>query len=260
MPSPFPGMNPYLEHEDAWHNFHVMFPTAVIAQLNPRVGPDYYLKADEHVYIHELPEGERKVLGRPDVFVGGNPSGKAGPQPATGVAIAAQPQELRLPAVDVERVPFVEIRDRRDRRLVTVIELLSPSNKRATGDRLLYEAKRAAVLSSPVHLVEIDLLRGGKRLSPAESGSGDYGILISRAKDRPSVQWYPVRLRERLPEIPVPLEGSSAFVPLDLQAVIHRLYDDGGYERFMYESEPQPPLLPEDAVWAESLIPTGLRR
>src|SRR5436190_22418869 len=166
MPSPFPGMNPYLEHDDAWHNFHMMFPGAVIGQLDPLVGPDYYLKTDENVYIHELPAEMRTLLGRPDVFVGQAAEHLVPQTSGAGMALAAAPQRLRLPVVDVERVPFIEIYDRRNRRLVTVSELLSPSNKKPGGDRLHYESKRATLLASPTHFVEIGLLRGWRRMPP----------------------------------------------------------------------------------------------
>src|SRR5262249_29253752 len=70
MPSPFPGMNPYLEHEDAWHNFHEQFPDAAVAELEPQLGPNYFAKVDEHVYIHEMPEDQRRLWGRADASVG----------------------------------------------------------------------------------------------------------------------------------------------------------------------------------------------
>jgi hypothetical protein len=254
MPSPFPGMNPYLEHEDAWHNFHTMFPTAAVIQLTPLVGTGYYLKTDENVYIHELPEGERRLLGRPDVFVGQRQTGPTAGSLAVGGTLTAAPQRLRLPAVDVERVPFVEIRDRRNHRLVTVIELLSPANKKPGGDRLMYESKRAALLARPTHFVEIDLLRGWRRMPPAEQGAGDYGVLVSRSQDRPAVDWYSIGLREPIPTILIPLEPDTPPVPFDLQAVIHGLYDGCGYDRFMYETEPDPLLKPEDAAWARGVL------
>ncbi|HTK74889.1 MAG TPA: DUF4058 family protein [Gemmataceae bacterium] len=258
MPSPFPGMNPYLEHEDAWHNFHAQFPAHVIEQLNPLVGPQYYLKTDENVYIHELPEGTRSLLGRPDVFVGQEaPNARRGQTSGVSATVAAEC--LQLPHVDVERLPYIEIRDRQGR-LVTIIELLSPSNKKPGGDRLLYESKRATVLAGPVNFVEIDLLRGYRRMPPADGAKGDYGVLVSRAQDRPTAEWYAIRLRDRLPVIPVPLDEGDPPATLDLQAVLNNLYDAGGFEKFLYRSPPQPPLAPEDATWAESLIPPGRHR
>jgi hypothetical protein len=229
-------MNPYLEHEDAWHNFHVAFPSAVIAQLDPLVGPDFFLKIDEHVHLRELPDDGRLRFGRLDARAGQS---------------ASQP---RLPAVDEERIPFLEIRDCRDRRVVTVIELLSPSDKKPGDGWHRYQSERTSLLNTSTHLVEIDLLRGGRRMPPVEPGAEDYCVLVSLAPRRPMMGWYPIRLRERLPVILVPLDPYHFPVPLDLQAVIHRLYDDGGYAKFLYETEPDPPLSPEDAAWAREIL------
>src|SRR5262245_25344463 len=113
MPSPFPGMNPYLEHEDAWHNFHVLFPAAAMADLERVVGSNYFVKADENVYIHELPAEDRRPFGRPDVFVGDAGEAGAVRAAATALATPAGGQVVTLPAVDQEREPFIEIRDRR---------------------------------------------------------------------------------------------------------------------------------------------------
>jgi len=183
MPSPFPGMNPYLEHEDAWHNFHEQFPDRVVEVLEPQVGPNYFLKVDEHVYIHELP------------------------------------------AVDKIGLSYVEIRDRRSRRLVTVIELLSPSNKNPGADREQYEYRRAEILASPAHLVEIDLLRGGQRMPFDEPIECAYCILVSRSQERRKADLWTLGLREVLPVISIPLGGDHPEPKLDLQSVLNHLYD-----------------------------------
>ena len=253
MPSPFPGMNPYLEHADAWHNFHYLFPSAAMADLDQAVGPNYFVKADENVYVHELDADDNRLLGRPDVFVGDAGNGETTSRSAT-LALPAGGQLVSLPTVDKERVPFVEIRDRESRRLVTVIELLSPSNKRATGDRDQYLSKRSDLIASPTHLVEIDLLRGGRRMPMVPAGAGDYGILISRGEDRPNAVWLPVRLREQLPTISIPLGGNDLPVPLDLQSILHRLYDTYGFKKYMYKTPPDPALKQEDAAWARGVL------
>src|SRR5437763_717972 len=124
MPSPFPGMNPYLEQEEVWHDFHERFVPAISDALVPQVRPGYIVKIDEHVYIRELPAEERYFVGRGDVSITRSGSG-AGTATVAGALEA--PAYGRVPvAVDIERYSYLEIRDRRDRELVTVIELLSP--------------------------------------------------------------------------------------------------------------------------------------
>jgi hypothetical protein len=259
MPSPFPGMNPYLEHEDAWHNFHEQFPGAIIDVLEPQVGDRYFLKVDEHVFIHEHSGNGRRLWGKADAFLGRSATPAPEPVPSHGGTLTA-PRQVILPMPERVTESFVEIRDRRTRRLVTIIELLSPSNKRPGDDREQYLNKRAEVLTSQAHFVEIDLLRGWGRMPMAEEVVCDYCVLVSRYPARPRADLWPINLRDPLPTIPIPLLEGDPEPKLDLQAVLHRLYDTKGYAKFMYETEPDPPLAPEDIAWAQSLIPTGVPR
>src|SRR5262249_38575067 len=146
-------------------------------------------------------------------------------------------------------------RDRNSRELITVLELLSPSNKKSGPDREQYLAKRRQLISSPVHLVEIDLLRGGPRLPVEDLPDCDYYALVSRVEERPRVGIWPVRLRDRLPVIPIPLRSPDPDARIDLQEVLHHLYDAAGYEDYIYTGAPQPPLHPQDAAWARELLP-----
>ena len=107
MPSPFPGMNPYLEHDDAWHNFHEQFPGAAVAQLEAQVGPNYFVKVDEHIYIHELPEEQRRWLGRSDVSIGRNPGAET---TSARTATLPAPRQVLLPLIDRVGLSYVEIR------------------------------------------------------------------------------------------------------------------------------------------------------
>jgi len=242
-------MNPYLEHEDAWHNFHEQFPAAAVEMLVPQVGLGYFVKVDEHVYIHEMPEDRRRLWGRADVFLGRTSSQQA---PS---AMLTAPRQVLLPAVEHVGLSYVEIRDPRNRRLVTVIELLSPSNKKFCQEPLQYLNKRAEILASSTHFIEIDLLRGWQRMPLAEEVACDYCVMVSRANQRPRADFWPIALRERLPVVPIPLGEGDPEPQLDLQAILHRLHDSCGYARFIYESEPEPALSSADAAWARSLIP-----
>ena len=254
MPSPFPGMNPYFEQADHWQDFHTEFLTVLRGHLEAQIGPDYIIQLEKHVYIHELPPEPRRLLGRPDLSLirsGASAAGRA------NLGVLEAPAEVQLPAQDfeVERVPFLEIRDRRGRELVTVIELLSPSNKRPGDDRQQYLAKRREVIRSTAHLVEIDLLRGWEPMPAEDRPEGDYSVLVSRAERRPAAEFWPIKLRDRLPAIPIPLRPTDPDRRVDLQEVIHRAYDEAGYRKFIYDGPPEPPLTAEDAEWAAQFLP-----
>jgi hypothetical protein len=152
--------------------------------------------------------------------------------------------------IDIETLSFLEIRDRESRELVTVLELLSPANKYAGPDREQYLAKARLLQRSLVNLVEIDLLRGGQRMPWLDMPPCDYCVVVSRVEQRPKAGFWPIRLRDRLPEIPVPLRPGDSDARLDLQEVLHRIYDAAGYEYHIYSGPPEPLLSGEDANWA----------
>lgn len=254
MPSPFPGMNPYLEQEDAWHDFHERFLPAAAEVIGAQVQPHFIVKIDEHVYVHERPAASRRWLGRADLGI--TPTRTEG-EPAPALGLIEAPVSIKLPAVDIEREAYLEVRDRRSRELVTVVELLSPANKRAGPDREQYLTRRRRVLASPAHLVEIDLLRGGAPMPPEVRPSGAYSALVSRVEDRPAAGLWPIGLRDRLPTIPIPLRPPHPDARLDLQAILHRVYEAAGYHFYIYDNPPSPALAPDDAAWCRSLLPPG---
>jgi hypothetical protein len=164
-----------------------------------------------------------------------------------------------LPAVvEEERLPYLEIIDRASRKVVTVVELLSPSNKQIKSDRDQYRAKVQRILASDVNFVEIDLLRGGPRMPWTHLPACDYYVIISRPEDReqdpPRAGLWPLRLREAIPSIRIPLRPGEEEPSLDIQAIIHHIYDAAGYGLFIYEGNPEPPLSPADAAWAAELL------
>ena len=255
MPSPFPGMDPYLEQGDTWHSFHESFCPAIVEALVPQIRPRYIAKVDEHVYLHELSAEERRFAGRGDVTVARDPRAPAGT--AAGNAVAASAYGSVRLAVDEERLGFVQVLDRQTREVVAVIELLSPSNKDSGRDRSQYLGKRERVLESDAHLIEIDLLRGGQRPPIDNRPACSYCVMVSRAEMRPRVELWPFRLRDPLPKIPIPLRGPDPDVVLDLKAVLDRVYDAAGYEDYIYAGSPEPPLSPEDQEWAAGILTTG---
>jgi hypothetical protein len=251
MPSPFPGMNPYFEQADHWPDFHNEFLTWLRRELAPQIAPDYIVQLEKHVYIHDLPPEPRRSLGQPDLSViRAEPPGTGRPN----IGVLEAPAEVHLPLQDVERVAFLEVRDRRGRELVAIVELLSPSNKRPGEDRQQYLAKRREILRSDAHLIEIDLLRGWAPMPADDRPDGDYSVLVSRAGKRPAAAFWPIRLRDRLPTIPIPLRPSDGEGRVDLQEVLHRAFDGPGYENFIYDGVPEPPLTADDAEWAARFL------
>jgi hypothetical protein len=190
-------------------------------------------------------------VGRADVAVGHSGGPEVG-RAAAGVLNA--PAHVRLPVLDIERWNFLEVRDRHSRELVTVIELLSPSNKRSGSNRDQYLARREGLLGSRAHLVEIDLLRGGRPMPSEDRPDCSYSVLVSRVQERPRAAFWPITLRDRLPRIPIPLHPSDGEVPLDLQEILDRVHDASGYEDYIYDGGPEPPLTPEEAAWASPFV------
>jgi hypothetical protein len=111
------------------------------------------------------------------------------------------------------------------------------------------------VRQGPAHLVEIDLLRGGKPLPAADRPDCIYSVLVSRADRRPRADFWPIVLRDPLPTIPVPLRPEDGDARLDLQALPNRIYDESGYEDYLYNHGPDPPPTIGDVTWARSFLP-----
>jgi hypothetical protein len=152
MPSPFPGVNPYVEQDAFWQDFHLAFLPAIRGRLVAQVQPKYIVMLDEHLYVQELPPEPRRLVGRGDVSLAAAPQPRA--EEAAGVGILEAPTQVHIPVQEVRRVPFLEVRDRLGRELITVLELLSPANKRGGADREQYVAKREQLLQSSAHFVE----------------------------------------------------------------------------------------------------------
>lgn len=254
MPSPFPGMDPYIEGQ-GWLGFCTQYIAQLQRILAPLVRPHYLVFIEEYVYLVADPETGRI---RPDALVVERRSSTppTSPGAAGGVAVPEAPVMLRLPQVEVERQVYLEVRRRDTGRVVCVIEVLSPINKARGFGQQEYLAKRAAVLQSSAHLVEIDLLRGGERL-PMEQPlpPATYYVIISHADLRPDCGVWPIRLQDRLPTIPVPLGDDALPVSLDLQAALDTVYDAAVYADMLdYSQGTEPPLSPADAAWAEACV------
>ncbi len=254
MPSPFPGMNPYLEQPAVWQDFHQSLVTHIREALTGQVRPQFSVKIEESVFIHEpTSEERRRRIARPDLTILENPGRgtvAVAEAPVTSVAALI----ASLPDIEIEKHSFIEIRDRHSRDLVTMIEVLSPSNKQYGPDREQYMAKRTLFFHSDVNVVEIDLLRSGPRLPLTGVPECDYCLMVSRPAMRPNVQVWAVSLRDALPTIPIPLRGTVPDATLNLQALLHDVYDAAGYEDYLYDSPPELPLPEAEAAWARQLL------
>src|SRR5205085_2524917 len=161
-------------------------------------------------------------------------------KPSTATASSA-PAIVRLPAVEVRKQRFVQILDKHQRRVVTAIEILSPSNKEAGSDHEQYLIKREQYRAGRVNLVEIDLLRGGHRMPTDEPlPPAEYYALVCRVPNCDRAEVWPISLQNRLPQIAIPLDPKDADATLDLQAVFERTFEDGGWSWELYENEPDP--------------------
>jgi hypothetical protein len=272
-------MDPYLEHHELWPSVHTRLMAALDEELSPRLRPRYYISVEERFYI--AGPADLALAGIADVLVTRGeaarwePSGGNGKQAANGPAGEAARTggesnvlTVELPRADQIRQRFLEIRAVGTHEVITIIEVLSPVNKRAGEGRQQYEAKRLAVTNSLTSLVEIDLLRMGEPLpvlqqgQPVTRGSlAEYRVLISRGVDGPRADLYRLSVRESLPAVPIPLQPGEAEPRVDLQALVTHVYDLGSYDRRIdYRAEPVPPLRPEDAAWADALLRVrGLR-
>ncbi|WP_165075142.1 DUF4058 family protein [Paludisphaera rhizosphaerae] len=254
MPSPFPGMNPYLERDVSWHDFHERFLILGAGIIGAQIRPDYIVRVDDHIFVQETTDESRRSIGRPDLTV--IPTTRQASELPADVAVLEAPTRIRVHPLDVTREVYLNIIDRHSREVVTVVELLSPANKRKSGpDRVQYLAKRDAVIASQANLVEIDLLRGGEPMPDDLRPPCSYSIVVSRPEERLNSGFWPLRLSDPLPVIPIPLRRPRPDASLDLQALLHRVYDEAGYEYYVYDGPPQPPLTSDEAAWAESFLP-----
>lgn len=258
MPSPFPGMDPYLEGE-MWQEFHETLASAIRAQLMPQLAPKYVaLLAKRYVVdrpalgIFDVPP-QRTIY--PDVHVVATPTAPASTQPGRAGTTVAEPA-VELPSLEEVPQLGIEIRDVAQRLLVTMIEILSPVNKRGEAARD-YAQRRFELLRTQTHLLEIDLLRQGLRIPLlGEVPLAPYYIYLSRAERRPFTQVWPISLRAALPTVPVPLLPPDADVALDMQAAVRECFALVGYERLLDYSgpPPSPELSAVDTTWMEEVL------
>ena len=253
MPSPFPGMDPYIE-AGPWSDFHAAAISEMRRVLNRLLPEGYAARVEQRVYVDDEPpiSGARDVA--PDAIIYETPaSGNVTVQSGT---IATLSRTVVWPMPVERRETWLEVRDISHSHIVSLIELLSPSNKRrgSKGHRG-YIRKRRRVLESQTHFIEIDLLRGSGSVWPGPAKpDGDYYAAISRADQRPRVDLYSWFLREPLPSIAIPLKPKTSDVVLNLQDVLNTVYDEGRYGSTLYATPPNPSLSASDEAWVRPLL------
>jgi Protein of unknown function (DUF4058) len=208
MLNPFPGMNPYLEHPELWHQVHNRLIVGIADTIADQIAPKYFVSIEHRIYqiIHTIKER------------------------------------------------YLEVREVATKELITVIEVLSPTNKRSEG-RSLYETKRIKILTSLTNLVEIDLLRSGKPLMVQGAVQSQYRVLVSRSSDRPNADLFAFDLQEEIPDFPVPLRGEMPEPIVSLQTILNETYQRGRLDLLIdYTIDPVPGLKAHDRQWMQEIL------
>jgi hypothetical protein len=252
MPSPFPGMDPYLEHPVLWPDVHNSLIAALRDELASRLRPRYIVAIEERVYLI-TPEGAGWPI-RADIAV--TLASQALPEAGRLAPLAQGARVVEVPLPETLRETYLEVRAAGTGEVITVVEILSPTNKRAGEPRRLYEQKRTLLLGSRTHLVEIDLLRSGEPMPVMGDGrDGHYRILISRWEQRPRALLYVFTVRDPIPTFRLPLLPGDEEPEVDLGRLLQNIYERAAYDlRVRYEEEPVPPLEPPFAEWAAAML------
>ncbi|WP_427160192.1 DUF4058 family protein [Aliinostoc sp. HNIBRCY26] len=261
MPSPFPGMNPYLENRELWPEVHSRLIIAIADEIAPQLRPKYRVAVEKRVY--QMTDENSVLVGIPDVVVSRS---LTNPEPEKSIiAVASPPTKpvtVSVPIPEEVREAYLEVREVGTGEVITVIEVLSPKNKRPGEGRKAYETKRQQILGSSTNLVEIDLLRSGETMPilgvPIPS---HYRILVSRSKSRPQAELYPFDLREQIPSFVLPLRRDDTEPTINLKVLIDGVYDRAGFDLAIdYTQDLVPPLPETDVAWANTLLQQqGLR-
>jgi Protein of unknown function (DUF4058) len=259
MPSPFPGMDPYLEGY-LWPDVHTALANKIRQRLTPLLRPRYIARLDVYLADDPNPEGEIGIL-YPDVEVLQSPSTSViSKGELTNSTITLTPPSLTLPVLQSVQVRLitVEIRDAAQNRLVASIEILSLVNKREPG-LTTYRQKRQRLYQADVHLLEIDLLcRGSRPFAQPRLPVCAYCIALTRAHAK-QIELWPIQLSDPLPIVPVPLSSPDVDVPLDVGEALAAIYEEAAYDLSVdYQTVPPPPVLSEaETQWMSALALGG---
>ena len=222
------------------------------------------LRARVQEYVSIGGDDERDYI--PDIRINRRPGPETAGRPGVGELSAAEPVVLpRYSSPRIQRsVHVLDVSD--GDKLVTVIEVLSPANKVGKDGRRKYRRKQVDFLNAGVSLVEIDLIRAGRHIVavPARqfprSARTRYRVCVVRGWATSRGEVYPIRLRDKLPVVRIPLRKTDPDALLDLQAVIEAAYTNGSYESLDYSDDPEPMFGEKDESWAGELLRAAGKR
>lgn len=260
MTSPFPGMNPYLENPDLWPGVHGRIIVNLADFLSSQLRPQYFVSIEERIYQTTI--DDRILVGIPDVIVQNSKTANLQTQNLVVASPEIKPKKVQVPLLETVKERYLEIKRVDTKAVITVIEILSPKNKRSGEGRNVYENKRQLILASFTHLVEIDLLRFGQpMLVFGDEMQSDYRILVSRSEKRPEADLYDFNLQDVIPTFMLPLSSGDREILVNLQTLLTGIYERGSYDLVIdYHQNPQFPLSAANLVWLDELLKNkGLR-
>lgn len=256
MPSPFPGMDPYLEDEAFWYDFEACFLTYLCDAVSERLPERYFARLRGRPMI--LDESFSRLPAPEESSE--NPGSELEDAPEPVAPVELEPAVLPLAIADETRTNHIEIQLVEDCQVMTVLELLSPP-KKSGGDRHVYLQRRNALLREDINLFELDLLLGGNRLPlAAPLPPGDYYAFLSRANRRPNCEVFAWPIRRPLPALPIPLKAPDPDVVIPFAELFQTAYNRGRYERALAYNRPPPgPVSDADRAWVEERAATMVR-
>ncbi len=267
MSSPFPGMNPYLENPDLWSEVHHRLITAIANAIFPFVRPKYRVAIEKRTYRFDSEDS--LLIGIPDVAIVKAKQTDQKSDLSTGkTAVMTLPKTanksvtVTLPLPLEIREGYLEIREVATGNVITVIEVLSPTNKKTKEGRNAYLEKRQQILGSDTNLVEIDLISIGEKMPILTNiPDTDYGILVVRYYRLPSGQLFAFTVREPIPNFPIPLQENEQEIEVNLQDLFLEIYEQAGFDLTLdYNHNPVPNLSVKHREWMDLLLREQGRR
>jgi hypothetical protein len=255
MPSPFPGMDPYLEHPELWSGVHHWLIIRIAEFLNPQINPKYRVAVKVRVF--ETIVTQSLLVGIPDLTIKTSKAGVKTNQNNVAVAeLSPQPVRINLPIPETIKQGYLEVKEVATGEVVTVIELLSPVNKKPGEGRNSYLNKRQKILGSSPNFVELDLLKSGHKMPMDSNGiKSDYRIVVSRGNIRPQADLYAFNLTDKIPPFPLPLQPEDSEPIINLQDLVNQVYDHAAYDLVInYQQDPYPPVSEQSQIWLDNLL------